>query len=301
MKSILCCFLFFLAVVKSEAKIQVVTTTTDLAAIVKAVGGDWVDVDAIAKGYQDPHYVQAKPSYMRLMNHADLLVYVGLDLEVGWLALLIQGARNPQIVSGATGHLDASAGIRRLDVPQGTVDRSMGDVHPQGNPHYWLDPRNGIVIAKAIVEKLVVLDPQHAEVFQSRLTHFETDLTAQIMVWEKQLAHFKGRKVVTYHKTWGYLADWLQFQIVAQVENKPGIPPSPRHVSDLVSRMQADGIGVMLCANLVDTKVAQRVAERSRAKLVVLPASVGGEKGVDTYRDLFAVIVARLGTVNEGL
>ncbi|MBT3604981.1 MAG: zinc ABC transporter solute-binding protein [Candidatus Latescibacteria bacterium] len=139
MKHILYWMLLFVWVgqVEVEAKINVVTTTTDLAAIVKEIGGEEVSVQAIAKGYQDPHYVQAKPSYMRVMNRADLLVYVGLELEVGWLPLLIQGARNPQIMPGAVGHLDASVGVRRLDVPTGGVDRSMGDVHPEGNPHYW--------------------------------------------------------------------------------------------------------------------------------------------------------------------
>lgn len=283
----------------SDAKIRVVTTTTDLGAIVKAVGGDEVDVEVIAKGYQDPHYVQAKPSYMRLMNRADLLVYVGMELEVGWLPLLIQGARNPNIVPGAIGHLDASIGIRRLDVPTGQVDRSMGDVHPDGNPHYWLDPRNGIVIAKTVAEKLGALEPDKANVFMANYKTFQADLEARIDIWKKRLAHFEGQEIVSYHKLWVYLSDWLQFEVVDQVENKAGIPPSPRHLADLVARMKSEQIRLIVCSNFVDTKIAQRVAERSQAKLVVLPASVGAVSGVETYADLFDYIVAQLGSVNE--
>lgn len=287
--------------ISGDAKIRVVTTTTDLAALVKAVGGNEVVVESIAKGYQDPHYVQAKPSYMRVMNRADLLVYVGLELEVGWLPLLIQGARNPKIASGAVGHLDASVGIRRLDVPVGHLDRSMGDVHPDGNPHYWLDPRNGLVVAKAIAERLSVLAPDLSDVFGKNVGVFEKDLQERIAHWEKHLVFLKHKKVVTYHKTWDYLADWLLFEIVAQVENRPGIPPSPRHVSDLVSRMQSENIDVMLCSNLVDEKTAARVAQKANANLVVLPTSVAGEEGVETYIGLFERIVLRFVSLNEGL
>lgn len=281
-----------------QAKVRVVTTTTDLAAIAEAVGGDYVDVQAIAKGYQDPHYVQAKPSYMRQMNRADLLVYVGMELEVGWLPLLIQGARNPKIVSGGPGHLDASVGIRRLDVPDGAVDRSMGDVHPEGNPHYWLDPRNGVIIARNIAKKLSALSPQHTDEFQAQLANFEAELMARIGRWEKQLVGFKGRKLVTYHKTWDYLADWLGFEIVAQVENKPGIPPSPRHIAGVVSRMQLDRIRLILSSNLIDENIARRVAVRAGAHLIVLPTSVGGEEELKTYFDFFEHIVGQLAAVD---
>lgn len=294
-------FLFvFIGAMEAEAKVRVVTTTMDLAAIVTEIGGEAVSVQSIAKGYQDPHYVQAKPSYMRLMNRADLLVYVGLELEVGWLPLLIQGARNPKIAPNAVGHLDASVGIRRLDVPTNKVDRSMGDVHPEGNPHYWLDPRNGLLIAKAVAEKLSIIAPNKSDVFQKNLVAFEEDLKSRITHWEKHLSHLKGKGVVTYHRTWNYLADWLQFHIVAEVENKPGIPPSPRHVSDLVMRMKGDEIDVILCANLVDAKAAKRVAQKAQAKLVILPTSVGGEAGVETYVYLFEKIASRLSSLNEG-
>lgn len=289
-----------LGVVNGEAKIRVVTTTTDLAAIVSAVGGNEVDVEAIAKGYQDPHYVQAKPSYMRMMNRADLLVYVGMELEVGWLPLLIQGARNPRIAPGAVGHLDASVGIRHLEVPTGQVDRSMGDVHPDGNPHYWLNPRNGLVIAKRVAEKLGDLEPEKADVFLANYETFRTDLEAHIVTWKKKLAQFEGRELVTYHKLWAYLADWLQFVVVDQVESKAGIPPSPRHLSDLVARMKSEQIDLVVCSNFVDTKIAQRVADRSQARLIVLPASVGAVSGVETYVGLFDHIVGKLESVNGG-
>ncbi len=277
-----------------DAKVNVVTTTPDLAAIVSEVGGDLVSVKAIARGNQDPHYVQAKPSYMRMLNQADLLIYTGLELEVGWLPLLIQGARNPKISPGALGHLDASEGIRLLEIPDGKLDRSMGDVHPEGNPHYMLNPHNGLMVGQTIALRLSQLDPENATYYGKNLSVFQERLQAKIKVWETHLRDMKGKKIVTYHKLWEYLTDWLHLEIVGQVENKPGIPPSPRHVADLVAHMKAQDINLVLTSDYSDPKPAERVAEQAGAKLLVLPASVNGREGIETYADLFEVIVSQL-------
>ena len=285
----------------AEGEVRIVTTTPDLAAIAQAVGGDRSDVRSIAKGYQDPHYVEAKPSYMRILNRADLLIYTGLELEVGWLPLLIQGARNPQVVPGAAGHLEASGGVRILEVPSGQVDRSMGDIHPEGNPHYMLDPRNGLIVARTIAAKLKALSPGDAEVFERNLAKFQEDLNRKIADWEVRTAAFRGRKIVTYHKQWEYLTDWIGVEIADQVENKPGIPPGPRHIANLTARMKAEGIRVLLCSNCVDPKLAERVAERTGVRVLILPISVGGEPGIDTYADLFENIVSRLEGTFSGI
>jgi len=278
----------------AEAKLTVVTTIPDLAAIAQEIGGEKVKVQSIAKGYQDPHYVEAKPSYMVQVNQADLLVYVGLQLEIGWLPLLIQGARNPQINPGAKGNLDSSKAIQVLEVPSGELDRSMGDIHPEGNPHYWLDPRNGVLIGQQILDRLKLLSPKDGAYFENNFKTFRDTLTAQIADWEKRIAPFKGIQVVSYHKQFEYLMNWLGFSAVGYVEEKPGIPPTAKHLASLVDLMKERGIKIILIANFTDPKIAQLVAEKSGAKLVVLPTSVGGEEGIDTYSKLFERIVSEL-------
>jgi len=300
MKNIWIIVLILCFAAQANAQIRVVTTTPDLAAIAQKIGGDHIVVTAIAKGYQDPHYVQAKPSYMRLLNRADLLIYTGLELEVGWLPLIIQGARNPKITPGATGHLEASQGIAPLEIPTGQIDRSMGDIHPEGNPHYLLDPRNGLVVAKAIAMKLSELTPKHAQIFQKNLTQFQKHLQANIASWEIRLKPLQSKKIITHHKLWEYLANWLQLIIVNQVESKPGISPSPRHIAKLVSQMEAENIELLLCSNLADPKPAKRVSERANARLLILPASVGGEPEITTYTNLFEIIVSRIESTVTG-
>ena len=282
------------AVPAAAGKLRVVTTTADLAAIVRAVGGEEVEVKAIARGYQDPHYVQAKPSYTRLVNRADLLVYTGLQLEVGWLPLLLQGGRNPRVVPGAGGHLDISEGIRVLEVPTGEVDRTMGDIHPEGNPHYLLDPRNGLIAAGAIAARLGDLAPTHAEMFNRNLERFQEDLRRKIAAWERRIAALRGEQIVAYHKQWEYLVDWLGMEIASYIENRPGIPPSPRHLSALITRMSAKDIRVIICANFVSPAIAERVAEKTGTRVLVLPTAAGGEKGIETYEGLFEMIISHL-------
>ena len=181
-------------------ELRVVTTTPDLAAITRAVGGEAVEVTAIARGYQDPHYVEAKPSYMRRLSRADLLIYNGLELEIGWLPLLVQGSRNRRVLPGSDGILDASRGLAILEVPAGEVDRSMGDIHPQGNPHYALDPRNGLRISAAVAARLQRLAPERSEEFERGLAAFKADLAKRVRDWEERTRHLRGRKVVAFHE-----------------------------------------------------------------------------------------------------
>ena len=293
--------LFYMAVLcvllgagQAAAELRIVTTTADLAAIARTIGGEKVEVKSIARGYQDPHYVQAKPSYMRQVNRADLLVYTGLQLEVGWLPLLIEGGRNPAVVAGAPGHLDASHRIKVLEVPDGEVDRTMGDIHPEGNPHYLLDPRNGLAVATALAERLQELSPGEAKTFARNLEAFQQDLGGRIAAWERRAQAFKGKKVVAYHKQWEYLVDWLGVEIEGYVENKPGIPPSPRHLSTLIERMSAVGVEVIVCANFVEPATSRRIADKTGARILTLSIAPDREEGVETYVDLFETIVSRL-------
>jgi zinc/manganese transport system substrate-binding protein len=278
----------------AQGKLRVVTTTTDLAAIAKAVGGDLVEVQSIAKGYQDPHYVEAKPSYMVGLRQADLLAYVGLQLERGWLPLLIEGARNPRVLVGTPGHLNMSSPIRPLQVLTGPVSRAMGDVHPEGNPHYWLDPRNGFPLAELMAKTLKELDPKVSGYFEENLKAFRGSLTRAIQAWERRMAPYRGTEVVTYHQTWEYLLEWLGWRIVGVVEDKPGVPPSPRHLAELIQTMRQRKVKLLLSDNFTDLKIPKLVGERGGARLVMLPVSVGGVEGIHRYEDLFEHILSKL-------
>jgi len=286
-------FLLLVGTVEA-ARLEVVTTTQDLAAIARAVGGDAVEVRSITRGYWDPHHVEAKPSYMRHLNRADLLIYNGLELEIGWLPLLIQGSRSRHVMPGSPGNLDASAGLPILEVPVGQVDRSMGDIHPEGNPHYTLDPRNGKAIAAAIRERFKSLAPEQGQTFEANCDTFQLSLSRRMEFWERTARSLRGRKIVAFHKQWEYLADWLGLEIVDYVEVKPGIPPSPRHISRLVELIERENITMLLRANFGDAGKAEKVAERTGIRLLTLPASVDGEDDIVSYEDLFESIVTRI-------
>jgi zinc/manganese transport system substrate-binding protein len=282
--------LFFVPAFAHAAEpIPVVTTTTDVAAIVKAVGGERISVESIAKGTQDPHFIEAKPSYMRVMNRARVLFYTGLQLEIGWLPLLVQGARNRSLAQ-----VDLSQGISVLERPTGPISRAQGDIHPEGNPHYWLDSRNGLVMARRIAQELKAVAPGDAALFEQNLKNFEADLSRRREKWEEHMAPFRGAEVAAYHKQWEYLAHWLGLSIIGYVEDKPGIPPAPQQVANIVRTMQQRKIKALLVANFTNPSIPQSVAEKGGAKLVILPASVGGEKGIDSYGDLFESIVGKL-------
>ncbi len=271
----------------AQASVKVVTTTQDLAAIVQEVGGDKVQVDSLAKGYQDPHFVEAKPSFIFKLHSADLLVAVGRELEIAWLPPLITQSRNAKIQPGSSGYLDASLTAKILDVPTGQVTRAMGDVHPQGNPHYWLDPENGRRIALVVQAKLTELSRGDAAYFAQRYAEFDRKLAEGQKRWRDALAPYKGIKVVTYHRSWSNFADAFGLDVIGYVEPKPGIPPSPAHTLSLQHEMQRQGVKLILVEPYFDTKTPNAIARKSAGKVVILPPSVGGVKEIGSYFQLF--------------
>ena len=273
--------------IDAHAALRVITSTQDLASIVNEIGGDKVSVEALARGYQDPHQVEAKPSFVMKLHSADLLVVVGRELEMAWLPPLITQSRNSKIQPGNPAYLDASRTVRILDIPTGQITRAMGDVHPLGNPHYWLDPANGRRIAKAIQGKLSELNPADAAYFAQRYADFDRRLTAAESRWKGILAPFKGTKVVTYHRSWSNFAEAFGLDVVGYVEPKPGIPPSPAHQLALTEEMKRQGIRIILVEPYFDLKTPNAIARNTGAKVLVVPPSVGGVKGTEDYIRLF--------------
>ena len=271
----------------ADSKLNIVTTTEDLASIVREIGGDHVTVESISRGYQDPHFVEAKPSFILKLQKADVLVVVGRELEIGWLPPLIQQSRNSKIQAGAGGYLDASLQALILEVPQGQITRAMGDVHPQGNPHYWLDPENGKRIAKSVADKLSQLRGSDRAYFEQRLADFTTRLDAAEKRWLAQMAPYKGTKVVTYHRSFPNFAERFGLNIVGYVEPRPGIPPSPQHTLDLMNEMKRQNVKLVLVEPYFDLKTPNAIGRDTGAQVVVMPPSVGGTKEVSDYFKLF--------------
>jgi len=269
------------------AAVNVMTTTEDLADLTRQVGGDRVKVESIARGYQDPHFVEAKPSFILKLAKADLLVVVGRELEIGWLPPLIQQSRNAKVQVGAEGYLDASLTARILEIPTGQITRAMGDVHPQGNPHYHLDPGNGRRIAKAIADKLSQMAPADAATFASRYAEFDKRLAEAEKRWDAAMAPYKGLKVVTYHRSWANFVDRFGLDVIGYVEPRPGIPPSPGHTIDLIGEMKRQNVKILMVEPYFDLKTPQSIGRETGAKVVVMPPSVGGEKEITDYISLF--------------
>ncbi len=268
-------------------KLNVVTSTTDLAALAQEVGGDKITVEAIAKGYQDPHFVEAKPSFLLKLRNADLLISVGLQLEIGWLPPLITQSGNPRIQPGANGYLEAAQFAEVLDIPTGPVSRAMGDVHPLGNPHLWLDPNNGRRIAKGIAGKLAEMDPGDQAYFQQRLADFENRLAEADKRWTATMAPYHGRKIVTYHNSWPNFAKHFGLDVAGYVEPRPGIPPSPGHTVELIQMMKRENVKVLIMEPYFDSKTPNSIGAATGAKVLVLTPSVGGEKEITDYFRLF--------------
>ena len=267
-------------------KLKVVTTTQDLASITREVGGDRVDVTSIARGYQDPHFVEPKPSFLLLLKNADLLEVVGLELEIGWLPPLLDQCRNNNIRPGTPGYLDLSQGVEILDRPS-IVNRSMGDVHPLGNPHYWLDPANAVRIAIQVRNRLVQLRPADAAYFDQHLQNFKVRINDANKRWMAQMAPYRGAKIVDYHPSLPNFAKHFGLDIVGTVEPKPGIPPSPSHTLEIINLIKAQHVKAILMEPYFDRKTPDFVAAQTGAKVVVIYPSVGGKPGLDDYFKLF--------------
>ncbi len=268
-------------------KLKVITTLTDLASLAQEVGGDKIDVEALAKGYQDPHFVEPKPSFLLKLRNADLLISVGLDLEIGWLPPLITQSGNAKIQPGANGYLDASQFAEILEIPQGKLTRAEGDVHPLGNPHYWLDPDNGRRIAKGITTKLIEMDPADQAYFQQREQDFEKRLAAADARWKAQMALYRNRKVVTYHRSWPNFAKHFGLDVIGYIEPRPGIPPTPSHTIELVNLMKRENVKLLLIEPYFDSKTPNSIASMVGGRVVVLLPSVGGKPEVTDYFKLF--------------
>ena len=268
-------------------KVQVVTSLQDFASIADAIGGSRVETFALARGYQDPHFVEPKPSFVLKLSKADLLIVAGLELEVGYLPPLLDQSRNAKIRPGSPGYLDASTGCDILERPTGTVTRAMGDVHPFGNPHYWLDPENGRVIARAISARLSAIDPPGAADYAKNLAAFEAKLTEGAKRWDAALAPYAGTELVTYHNSWPNFLKRFKLTAAGYVEPKPGVPPSPSHTVELIDLMRAKKTPVILMEPYFDRKTPQQIAEKTGATLLVFIPSVGGLPEIKDYFGLF--------------
>src|SRR5258705_3622606 len=279
---------------RADSKLRIMTATTDLAALAQEIGGEKVDVESVARGYQDPHFVEAKPSFLLKLRHADLLIVVGLELEIGWLPPLISQSTNPKIQVGAPGYFDASRFAQILEIPTGQVTRAEGDVHPLGNPHYWLDPENGLRIAKGIADKLSEMRPGDAAYFAQRFTDFEQRLKQADQRWLAEMKPYEGRKIVTYHRSWPNFAEHFHLNVVGYVEPRPGIPPSPQHTVELIQQMKRDNVKVIVVEPYFDLKTPNAVARETGGKVLVLPPSVGGEKEITDYFQLFDFDISKL-------
>jgi zinc/manganese transport system substrate-binding protein len=270
----------------ADRTLRVVTTTADLASLTREVAGNRVEVASLAKGYQDPHFVDPKPSYLLQLSRADLLIAVGLELEVGWLPALLQQARNPKLLTPAN-YLDTSTNAEILERPREQVTRASGDVHPFGNPHYWLDPDNGRAIARAIAGKLSALDHAGADSYRQNLAAFEARLAAKQREWDAAMAPYEGTEIVTYHNSWPNFARHFKLKVVGYVEPKPGVPAGPAHVAGLIQMMRSRRVPLLLMEPYFDSKLPKSIAEKAGATLLVFPPSVGGEPEIKDYFSLF--------------
>ncbi len=277
----------------AAADLKVVTSVPDLAAFAKEIGAGHVSVTALSLATQDPHFVDAKPSAVLKINKADLLIVVGLDLEIGWLPTLQTAARNAKILTGGAGFLDCSQFARLQDVPTAAVDRSQGDIHPGGNPHYLYDPRQAAACATGIASKLVALDGANAALYRGNLKTFLAKLDKARVGWEKQMAPHKGKPVVTFHKSWGYVISWFGLVEVANLEPKPGIPPTPRHVVDVLKIARAKGAKVVLQEAYYPDKTGKLVAEKLGGSVVTLPGGADVGAG-ETYIQHMSKVVDTL-------
>jgi zinc/manganese transport system substrate-binding protein len=266
--------------------IHIVTTTQDTRSIAQLIGGDKVDVFAIASGYQNPHFVDPKPSYITKLASADLYVTLGLDLEAGWSPSLLTSSRNPKIQKGSPGYIDASVGVALMQVPS-AINRAEGDIHIYGNPHYWLDPINGKIIAKNICNGLERISPENRAYFEANLKNFDDQIDIRMKTWNSLMAGYKGTKVIAYHNEWCYFENRFGLQIVDFLEPKPGIPPTPSQLVKIIDEVKRDNIKVIITSPYFTTSSSDVVSKQTGAKTLVLATSVGAFDSIKTYYDLF--------------
>ncbi len=282
-----------IAASSAAAQKRVVATTPDLASIAREIGGNLVSVTSLAKPTEDPHFVDAKPSHIVTLNRADALIEGGAELELGWLSSLLENSRNPKIAAGAPGRIVASQGIRMLEVPT-SFDRSKGDVHSMGNPHFLIDPLNVKIIAGHIADHFGQIDPKNAAVYRSNLGKFNSRLDSKLTQWQGQLAPFRGAKIVTYHKDFVYLGLRFGLQIIETLEPKPGIAPSPSHLASVIGTMRRNNAHVILVQPFQNRKTAETVARQTAGVILDIAQQPGARSNTVTYFDLMDYIVATL-------
>jgi zinc/manganese transport system substrate-binding protein len=281
----------------ASAQLRVVATTPDLASVAREIAGDRANVVALAKPTEDPHFVDAKPSFVVTLNRADALVEGGAELELGWLPPLLENSRNSRIAAGAPGHVVASEGIRLLEVPT-SFDRSKGDIHSLGNPHFMIDPVAAKTVARNIANHLGQIDPKNAATYNANLAKFNTTLDAKLAGWQQQLAPYRGAKIVTYHRDFVYLAQRFGLSIVDELEPKPGIAPSPAHLAQVIGKMRANNVKVILVQPFQNRKTAETVARQTGAAVLDTPQQPGAANNTTTY---FAMMDNLVGALARGL
>jgi zinc/manganese transport system substrate-binding protein len=287
--------LLSIAAVSIAGPIKIVTTTTDMKSIAEFIGGNKVTVQSIATGYQNPHFVDPKPSYIISLSNADMFVTVGLDLETGWSPQLLSSSRNAKIQKGSPGYVDASENIGLLQVPS-SLNRGEGDIHIYGNPHYWLDPMNGKVIARNIAAGLERIDPAGRTFYEANLAAFLTRIDAKLKDWLTKMAPFKGSKIIAYHNEWVYFEKRFGLEIVDFMEPKPGIPPSPSQLVKVIKEVTANKIKVIISSPYFTTSSSDVVAKQTGVKELTLATSTGGFASIKNYFDLFDYDVDQLVT-----
>ncbi|QBG48834.1 zinc ABC transporter substrate-binding protein [Verrucomicrobia bacterium S94] len=288
-------FLALAASAVSFGKLNVVTTTSDLGSIAESVGGDLIKVQSIATGKQDPHHLQARPKYIIMARNADLWIRTGMELEIGWEMPVIDGSRNRKIRPGQLGHLDASTHIHKLEVPDARMlTRAMGDVHAAGNPHYLTDPENARHVAADIADRLARLDPKNADTYRKNAAAFSDKIEKKMAVWKQKLEPLKGKSIVTYHKSWIYFCDQFGINIAIELEPKPGVPPSPAHLTRVIQTVETDDIEIILQEPWYSTKAAEKVVGKTGTRIVTAPIFTGSDPEAGDYIALIDLIVKRL-------
>ncbi len=272
-------------------KIKVVTTTTDLADLARSVGGDKVEVTGLLSGSQDPHYMEPRPDFIVKMNRADVFAEIGMDLEIGWSPVLLSQARNPKIQKGQPGYCDASVGVRILEKPTGPVDRSRGDIHIYGNPHYWTDPLNAAIMARNLRDAFIRVDPAGTAAYQANYQRLFDQLKAMAVKEAERFKPFAGLKVAVFHREASYLTQRLHLNVVASIEEKPGVPPSAAYLKQVVDQLRRENVKIILVAPFNNRSYADAVAREIKGRVVVLPISVGSMRGAETYESTFQLSV----------
>ena len=304
MKSLTRCLLLLLlgllAAAPAFADLKIATSLTDLASVAQLVGGKHVSAQSLCRGYEDPHFVPAKPSLMKAIQHADVFVSTGLELDGGWLPLVLPGSRNPKIQPGTKGFVDASEGVSVLEKPSGTVSRAEGDVHPLGNPHYYADPKALEVVASHLAQVFSNLDPANAADYSANAKAFNERMEASLAKWEKQMEPYKGASIVTYHKNFIYFADRFGLKLFGTIEPKPGIPPSPRHINELAEAMKKAGVKVVVYQPYYNADASQQVAKRAGGVAVEIALEAGGMPGTDDVFFKFDSMVSSIAGALSG-